>query len=105
MTINVGGSNITFSDSTVQTTAFISPLAVNQGGLNLTTIPTNGQIPIGTGTGYTVKEIASAFYRVNKLNCDIEYLPRRIGDAERTVLDKPSTYMINSYTLDELVKV
>ena len=57
MTINVGGSNITFSDSTVQTTAFISPLAVTQGGLALSTAPTNGQIPIGNGTGYTLSTI------------------------------------------------
>jgi len=57
MTINVAGSNITFSDSTVQSTAFISPLAINQGGLNLTATPTNGQIPIGNGTGYTLNTI------------------------------------------------
>lgn len=68
-------------------------------------LPANGLENLGTGTGYTVKEIASAFYRVNKLTCNVEYLPRRSGDAERTVLNEPSTYMINSYTLDELVKI
>lgn len=57
MTINVAGSNITFSDNTVQSTAFISPLAISQGGLNLTATPTNGQIPIGNGTGYTLSTI------------------------------------------------
>jgi UDP-glucose 4-epimerase len=67
--------------------------------------PANSLENLGTGTGYTVKEIARAFFKVNGINCNVEYLPRRNGDAERTVLDEPSTYMINSYTLDELVKV
>ena len=66
--------------------------------------PANDLENLGTGIGHTVKEIASAFFRVNGINCNIEYLPRRSGDAERTVLDNVSNYMIQSYTLDDLVK-
>jgi len=64
----------------------------------------NGLENLGTGIGYSVKEIARAFFKVNGINCNVEYLPRRSGDAEKTVLDKPSTYMIQSYTLEQLVK-
>jgi UDP-glucose 4-epimerase len=67
--------------------------------------PANGLENLGTGTGYTVKEIADTFLKVNDINAKINYLPRRSGDAERTVLDKPSSYMINSYSLEQLVKI
>lgn len=67
--------------------------------------PSNGLENLGTGVGHTVKEIADTFYRVNGINAKIEYLPRRNGDAERTVLDNVSPYMIQSYTLEELVKI
>ena len=66
--------------------------------------PANKLENLGTGIGHTVKEITQTFYRVNGINCNVEYLPRRNGDAEKTVLDNVSDYMINSYTLEELVK-
>ena len=66
--------------------------------------PSNKIENLGTGKGYSVKEIADAFRKSNSANFDIEYLPRRVGDAEKIVLDKPSPYMINSYTLEDLLK-
>ena len=36
-----------------------SPITVAYGGTGLTTIPTNGQIPIGTGTGYTLATLTA----------------------------------------------
>jgi UDP-glucose 4-epimerase len=66
--------------------------------------PSNQIENLGTGIGYSVKEIADTFRKSNSVKFDIEYLPRRTGDAERTVLDKPSTYMLNSYKLEDLLK-
>lgn len=66
--------------------------------------PANGLENLGTGKGYSVLEITKSFCEVNNVDIKIEYLPRRSGDAERTVLDNVSDYMINSYTLEQLVK-
>jgi UDP-glucose 4-epimerase len=59
---------------------------------------------LGHGTGHTVQEIVDAFKRVNNVEFEVEYLPRRSGDAERTVLDNPSPYMLSLFTLDDWVK-
>ena len=67
--------------------------------------PANGLENLGTGIGHTVKQIADTFFSVNGITANIKYVPRRNGDAERTVLDNVSNYMIQSYTLEELVKI
>jgi hypothetical protein len=59
MTINVGASSISFSDSTTQTTAFTSPLPISQGGLGAGSTPSAGQIPIGTGSGYSLNTLTA----------------------------------------------
>jgi UDP-glucose 4-epimerase len=66
--------------------------------------PANGLENLGTGIGYSVLEIAKTFCEVNKVDIKIEYLPRRSGDVERTVLDNVSNYMIQSYTLEQLLR-
>lgn len=70
--------------------------------------PANGLENLGTGVGHTVHQIADTFFKVNKgsdLGVKTIYLPRRNGDPEKMVLDNVSQYMIQSYTLDELVKI
>ena len=59
---------------------------------------------LGTGFGYTVQTIVDCYQQVNNTNFEVQYLPRRSGDAERTVLDNPSSYMLNSYVLEEMVR-
>jgi hypothetical protein len=36
-----------------------SPIAVTYGGTGLTAIPTNGQIPVGNGSGYTLATLTA----------------------------------------------
>lgn len=67
--------------------------------------PSNNTENLGTGIGHSVKEIAETFARVNNLDLNIQYGPRRKGDIEKTVLDNVSDYMIQSYKLTDLVKL
>ena len=55
--------------------------------------------------GHTVKEIVDTFAKVNNLNINVVYEPRRWGDAEKTVLDNPSPYMLQLFTFDELMMI
>ena len=66
--------------------------------------PANGLENLGTGTGHTVKEIANAYMQANNCKFELSICGRRNGDAERTVLKNPSSYMKNNYTLEQLVK-
>lgn len=67
--------------------------------------PANGIENLGHGKGHTVNEIIDLFKQVNRCNFDVLYGPRRNGDLERSVLDNPSTYLQNLYTMEELVKI
>jgi UDP-glucose 4-epimerase len=67
--------------------------------------PANGVESLGHGVGYTVKEIVDMFQRVNNLDFDVKYGPRRKGDLPSSVLEDVSPYMKNLYTLEELLKV
>lgn len=60
---------------------------------------------LGHGKGHTVLEIFTAFCKVNNLDIKLEYVPRRWGDAEKTVLDNPSPYMLQLYTLEDYVRI
>lgn len=60
---------------------------------------------LGHGVGYTVKEIVNLFQKVNDVDFDVNYGPRREGDLASSVLEDVSSYMKNMYTLDELLKV
>jgi UDP-glucose 4-epimerase len=67
--------------------------------------PANGVESLGHGVGYTVREIVNKFQKVNDVDFDIKYGPRRPGDAAVSVLEDVSSYMTNMYSMDELLKV
>ena len=60
---------------------------------------------LGHGQGRSVLEIVDLFKQVNKVEFDVEYGPRRSGDLERSVLNNPSHYLPNLYSINELVKI
>lgn len=60
---------------------------------------------LGHGVGYTVQEMVDAFKKSNNCDFKVNYLKRREGDLERTVLDNPSSYMKSLYTIEEMLKV
>jgi len=67
--------------------------------------PANQIECLGHGVGYTVREMANLFQKVN--DCDFEIIsgPRRKGDIEYYVLEDVSSYMKNLYTIEDLLKV
>ena len=66
----------------------------------------SGQIEcLGHGVGYTVKEIVHLFQKVNDVDFNIEYGPRRKGDLPSSVLEDVSPYMETLYTTEELLKI
>jgi UDP-glucose 4-epimerase len=67
--------------------------------------PTNQIECLGHGVGHTVKEMVEIFQQVNDLSIDVKYGPRRKGDLPSSVLEDVSPYMLNLYTLDELLKI
>lgn len=56
------------------------------------------------GDTRTVKEIAEIFFKVNGVNCDLEYGPRRPGDLEACYLEHPSPFMKRNYTYEEMMQ-
>jgi len=52
----------------------------------------------------TVKEIVQTFIEVNKVDCQVEYAPRRPGDLEACYLENPSPFMKRNYTYEEMLK-
>ena len=67
--------------------------------------PSNSTECLGHGVGWTVKEIVDEFQKVNNVNFNVKYGPRRKGDIASSVLENVSPYMRNLYTMDELLKV
>lgn len=67
--------------------------------------PTNKIENLGHGLGKTVKEIVQLFKATNNIDFDVTVVGRRIGDLERSVLDKPSAYMKKMFSFEELLKV
>ena len=67
--------------------------------------PSNSVECLGHGVGYTVKEIVSTFQRVNDIDFEVKYGPRRKGDLPSSVLEDVSPYMRNLYTMEELLKI
>lgn len=66
---------------------------------------TNSIENLGHGIGYSVKEIIEEFKQTNSVDFQIEYCPRREGDAELSVLESPSTLMTKLYSLNELLRI
>lgn len=67
--------------------------------------PSNQIECLGHGVGHTVKEIVNMFQKVNDIDFDVKYGPRRKGDIASSVLEDVSPYMRNLYTMEELLKV
>lgn len=67
--------------------------------------PTRQIENLGHGIGTTVKEMVKIFQEVNNCNFVVEYAPRRDGDIERSVLDNPSKFMKQFYTISDLLKI
>ena len=60
---------------------------------------------LGTGTGYTVKQMVETFKRVNNVNFDVVEMDRRPADPEKIVLNNVSKFYKQEYTIDEMLKV
>lgn len=67
--------------------------------------PSNQIESLGHGVGYTVNEIVSLFQKVNDVDFEVKYGPKRKGDIPSSVLEDVSPYMKNLYTMEELLKV
>ena len=67
--------------------------------------PSNSVESLGHGVGWTVKEIVDEFQKVNDVDFEVKYGPRRKGDIASSVLENVSPYMRNLYTMDQLLKV
>jgi UDP-glucose 4-epimerase len=67
-------------------------------------LPANGLENLGHGHGFSVKEIVDIYKNVNDCDFDVIEMPRREGDLEKTVLDKPSSYLKSMYIIEELLK-
>lgn len=67
--------------------------------------PSNKVESLGHGVGYTVKEIVNLFQKVNNIDLDVKYGPRRPGDLPYSVLEDVSPYMKTLYSIEDLLKV
>jgi len=67
--------------------------------------PSNSVESLGHGVGYSVQEIVDLFQKVNDVDFEVKYGPRRKGDIPSSVLANVSPYMRNLYTMEELLKV
>lgn len=60
---------------------------------------------LGHGKGTTVKQMIALYKKVNNCEFDVNVCQRRAGDLEKSVLDHPSPFMTQLYSIDELLKV
>jgi UDP-glucose 4-epimerase len=60
---------------------------------------------LGSGIGYSVKQMVETFKRVNNCDFKVNNMPRRPGDLPESVLPNLSSYMRKIYTLEEMMKV
>lgn len=76
--------------------------------------PANNIECLGHGVGHSVAEMFEIFERVNQAYLYptgeedavmLKYGPRRPGDAAVSVLEDVSSYMVNMYSIEELLKV
>ncbi len=67
--------------------------------------PANDIENLAYGDTRTVKEIIDIYKKVNKVKFDVRVLPRRPGDLEACYLEKPSKYMVQRYSYEEMLKL
>jgi UDP-glucose 4-epimerase len=65
--------------------------------------PSNSVENLGHGTGWTVREIINTYKQANLVDFKVNEFPRRTGDLEISVLDRPSKYMETLYTIEQLL--
>ena len=67
--------------------------------------PSNKIECLGHGVGHTVQEMVKIFKEVNNCDFDVNYGPRRPGDLASSVLEEVSPYMIQKYSIQDLMRV
>lgn len=67
--------------------------------------PSNKIESLGHGVGHTVREMVDIFQKVNDCDVNVKYGPRREGDLPSSVLEDVSPYMIQKYSIQDLMKV
>lgn len=67
--------------------------------------PSNKLESLGHGVGHTVKEMVNLFQKVNNVDLNVKYGPRRDGDLPSSVLEDVSPYMKHLYTIEDLLKI
>jgi len=67
--------------------------------------PANGLENLGHGFGKSVKEMVDIFKKVNNVDFNVEYGPRRKGDAAVSVLQNPIKYMKTLFEFEDLLKI
>ena len=60
---------------------------------------------LGHGIGTSVKQMINLYKKVNNCDFDVQVCPRRPGDLESSVLDNPSPFMQQLYTMEDLLWV
>jgi len=60
---------------------------------------------LGHGVGTSVKQMIDLYKKVNDCEFDVVVCPRRAGDLESSVLDTPSSFMQQLYTMEDLLWV
>jgi UDP-glucose 4-epimerase len=67
--------------------------------------PANGIENLAYGDTRTTREIIDTFKEVNNVDFKVNELPRRPGDLVACHLDKPSKYMVQRYSYEEMLKL
>ena len=67
--------------------------------------PSNKVESLGHGVGHTVQEMVNIFREVNDCDFDVKIGPRRKGDLPSSVLEDVSPYMVELYSIEQLLLV
>ena len=67
--------------------------------------PSNKVESLGHGVGHTVQEMVNIFQEVNDCNFEVKIGPRREGDLPSSVLGDVSPYMVELYSIEQLLLV
>jgi UDP-glucose 4-epimerase len=67
--------------------------------------PSNSIESLGSGIGYSVLEIANIFKKVNNLDFEIQFVDRRQGDLESSILNNISSYFKSTIQIEQMFRV
>lgn len=67
--------------------------------------PANGLENLGHGFGMSVTDMVKAFKKVNNVDFEVIYGPRRKGDIPVSILQNPSKYLKTMYEFEDLLKI